>query len=341
MSTTSSHPKNRTPRIDRVADRHSPPCSNQELKQRLLAFEGAYNANSVVAIDGFLHLFAIRKVGKGKAATTSGVFLFDGNFSRAQYKKAVDEARTAGICHAKMYVYCSLAPYSGRGIMVTKFSELPESVLQMREAPHIASKRKQGFTMKKFEVGTIGFSVGLVEIHPGKPGKMWRLSIEENGLFAPTGTYLGNTPETIEQYMRDLFEAKGRNIAIFRNLLDLRVSERDPAVPDADYLRASQALSANPDLKIYCTDGHGRIFLPTREIMRDAVPEIYLPTRRDVVPEIYLGVAPAEIVNDAYHKTPYHVQKAALVQHVHARAAEINQMAEADDETHSCDRPAP
>jgi hypothetical protein len=54
------------------------------------------------------------------------------------------------------------------------------------------------------------------------------------------------------------------------------------------------------------------------------------------VPEIYLGAAPAEIMALSYSK-----QRAALVEHVHARAAQINQMAEVGETPPDADRPAP
>lgn len=58
------------------------------------------------------------------ARTNRGYFVTAGNFGRAEFKLAMDEAYATGLDASVIYVYGQTATYSGRGVHFVKLDEI-------------------------------------------------------------------------------------------------------------------------------------------------------------------------------------------------------------------------
>lgn len=93
------------------------PCKpSQTLKHAVL--ERVYEDRFIERLDGFEFLVAKH------LKTNVGIFVVDGNFGRPIFKRAVAEAKQAGLNSARMYVYGQTATYSGPAICFSQFAEI-------------------------------------------------------------------------------------------------------------------------------------------------------------------------------------------------------------------------
>lgn len=81
-----------------------------------------YELNGIKILGDFRFLVAKH------LKTNVGIFVVDGNFGRDHFKKAISEAKVAGLNTSRMYVYGQTATYSGAGICFCKFDELGLSI---------------------------------------------------------------------------------------------------------------------------------------------------------------------------------------------------------------------
>lgn len=88
------------------------------LIERALRWINAYARHPAERLQG--HRFLVAK----DARTNRGYFVTDGNFGRADFKVAMDEAQAAGLDASVIYVYGRTATYSGRGIRFVKLDEI-------------------------------------------------------------------------------------------------------------------------------------------------------------------------------------------------------------------------
>lgn len=106
----------------KVLDQTKP--QNQDLARlsdlRHLVLASFYQPNTIVAIDGY-QLLCARYL-----PTNVGVFVVDGDFGRTQFKRALQEARAAGLDDTRIYAYGHTGSYSGRTICFTKLDELTD-----------------------------------------------------------------------------------------------------------------------------------------------------------------------------------------------------------------------
>lgn len=105
-----------------MATRHSSPAqpdlSRDKLIEDVLLWINAYARHPAQRLCGH-HLLAAKD-----ARTNRGYFVTAGNFGRAEFKLAMDEAQAAGLDASMIYVYGRTATYSGRGIHFVKLDEI-------------------------------------------------------------------------------------------------------------------------------------------------------------------------------------------------------------------------
>ncbi len=102
-----------TPHVDGVRLSGVP---SEQLKSKVL--NTVYEVQGFKKMDGFDFLAAVHRT------TKVGIFVVDGNFSRDHFKRAIAEARAAGLRTQRIYVYGQTATYSGNGICFCKFDEI-------------------------------------------------------------------------------------------------------------------------------------------------------------------------------------------------------------------------
>lgn len=102
------------------------------------------------AIAGHQFLAAVNK-------QNLGLFVVDGNFSRAHFKQALREAETAGLNKSRIVVYATTATYSGAGIFFQKFDALGINPSDLRDTgtPHTLPPVVINLTPSWGEVGNI------------------------------------------------------------------------------------------------------------------------------------------------------------------------------------------
>lgn len=87
-----------------------------ELKGRVL--ELVYEPSGIRRVSGYKYLAAIHRT------TAVGIFVVDGDFTRAVFREAIAEAKAAGARTPRMYVYGRRTLYTGPAISFTKFEEI-------------------------------------------------------------------------------------------------------------------------------------------------------------------------------------------------------------------------
>lgn len=80
--------------------------------------ETVYEESCITRISG--HSILVGKVNK----TNVGIYVVDGDFSRAEFKKAVEEARAAGVKANRMYVYGRCGLYEGPAICFVRLEDI-------------------------------------------------------------------------------------------------------------------------------------------------------------------------------------------------------------------------
>lgn len=90
--------------------------ASDQLKAAVLAT--VYHLEGLKVLSGFQFLSAQH------LKTNVGVFVVDGNFGPDHFKKAISEAKSAGLRTPRMYVYGHTATYSGPAIYFSKFDEI-------------------------------------------------------------------------------------------------------------------------------------------------------------------------------------------------------------------------
>ncbi len=88
----------------------------QELRAQVLT--RVYESASIEPLEGFQVLCAKHR------KTNVGIYVVEGDFNRAQFKLAIQEARLAGINDRRLYVYGRTGSYSGNAICFCKFEEI-------------------------------------------------------------------------------------------------------------------------------------------------------------------------------------------------------------------------
>lgn len=109
-------------------------CSDQlALKERVV--QHCYTEGCVTKLTGFTYLAARHDT------TQVGIFVLSGGFNRAVFKKAVEEAKAAGLKTSRMYVYADFCTYSGPGIQFVKLDDLglPTESSLLRQARELVA----------------------------------------------------------------------------------------------------------------------------------------------------------------------------------------------------------
>lgn len=90
--------------------------ASPELRQQVL--DTVYEASGIQTLSGYQILCARHRT------TNAGIYVVDGDFNRAQFKLAIQEARAAGIKEHRLYVYGRTGSYSGSGICFVKLYDI-------------------------------------------------------------------------------------------------------------------------------------------------------------------------------------------------------------------------
>ena len=100
-------------------EKHAPELAGvptEALKAKVLDI--AYFAKGIELLHGYQFLCARHRT------TNVGIFVVAGNFGRAHFKKAIEEAAKAGLNTRRVIVYGETGTYSGNGIDFNKFDAI-------------------------------------------------------------------------------------------------------------------------------------------------------------------------------------------------------------------------